>query len=191
MARLKSSDKRKAILDAAVAVFARRGVSQTPTSAISKAAGVAEGTLFTYFVTKDVLLNELYRDLKLELAEVLMTDFPSQGAVRDQIKHIWDRYSEWAVANADKRQIMAQLAVSERITPESQAMGMAPFSQLEQAAAESIQRGEIRDYPVDLIGALAIAMMEATIKLIDENPDSGSDYRRGGFEIFWRGIANE
>jgi uncharacterized alpha-E superfamily protein len=41
-------------------LFAERGIGHTPTSAISAAAGIAEGTLFTYFKTKDELINELY-----------------------------------------------------------------------------------------------------------------------------------
>ena len=44
-------------------LFAERGIGHAPTSAIAAAAGVAEGTLFTYFKTKDELLNELYREL--------------------------------------------------------------------------------------------------------------------------------
>jgi AcrR family transcriptional regulator len=188
MARPKSSDKQKAILDAAVTVFARRGVWQTPTSAISQAAGVAEGTLFTYFATKDVLVNELYRALKLELAEVMMSDFPSED-VRSQFQHVWDRYVLWGVANPDKRQVMAQLAVSERITAESRAVGEAPFAELERAAAESMQQQALRSYPGPLIRALAIAMMEATIALIAQAPAPDADYRELGFEIFWRGIA--
>ena len=48
MARPKSEDKRNAILDAATRVFAESGLSAAPTSEISKQAGVAEGTLFTY-----------------------------------------------------------------------------------------------------------------------------------------------
>lgn len=44
----------------------------TPTSAISKAAGVAEGTLFTYFKTKDDLVNALYRAIKFEIAEATL-----------------------------------------------------------------------------------------------------------------------
>ena len=49
MARPKSEDKRNAILDAATRVFAERGLTAAPTSEISKQAGVAEETLFTYF----------------------------------------------------------------------------------------------------------------------------------------------
>ena len=79
MARSKSDDKREAILSAAISAFADGGLS-APTSAISKAAGVAEGTLFTYFPTKDDLLNALYRQIKLELAEVLMSGFARKPA---------------------------------------------------------------------------------------------------------------
>src|SRR5471030_1342990 len=57
MARPKSDDKHNALLLAAEQVFAKRGLAAAPTSAISKQAGVAEGTLFTYFRTKDDLVN--------------------------------------------------------------------------------------------------------------------------------------
>ena len=58
MARPRSEDKRSATVspDAAAQVVAEYGVS-APTAKISKVAGVAEGTLFTYFATKDELLN--------------------------------------------------------------------------------------------------------------------------------------
>jgi hypothetical protein len=41
------------IFDAATRLFAERGLTAAPTSEISKQAGVAEGTLFTYFRTED------------------------------------------------------------------------------------------------------------------------------------------
>ena len=57
MARPKSEDKRNAILDAATRVFAECGLTAAPTSEISRRAGVADGPLFTYFKTKDDLIN--------------------------------------------------------------------------------------------------------------------------------------
>jgi Bacterial regulatory proteins, tetR family len=51
MARPRSEDKRNAILAAAVQVIARQGTSAL-TSQIAKIAGIAEGSLFTYFVSK-------------------------------------------------------------------------------------------------------------------------------------------
>src|SRR4051812_37228981 len=109
MARTKSEDKRNAILEAAIVLFAERGVWSTPTSAISKAAGVAEGTLFTYFSTKEILVNALYRALKLELADVLLSTFPKTADVRTRLQHIWDYYVHWGVTNPNKFKVMAQL----------------------------------------------------------------------------------
>src|ERR1700727_1823245 len=98
MARSKSEDKRNAILSAAIQVFAERGLA-APTSAVSQAAGVAEGTLFTYFSTKDELINALYREIKLELADAMMSDFPRRAGIRARFQHVWYRYLAWGIKN--------------------------------------------------------------------------------------------
>lgn len=59
MARPKSEDKKQALLEAATAAFAQSGIAAS-TALIARNAGVAEGTLFRYFATKDDLLNALY-----------------------------------------------------------------------------------------------------------------------------------
>lgn len=48
--------KQKAVLEAAITLFAERGFSATSTSEIAKAAKVSEGTIFKYFETKEKLL---------------------------------------------------------------------------------------------------------------------------------------
>src|ERR1700681_4925503 len=78
MARPKSEDKRNAILEDATRLFAERGLTAPRPSEIPKQAGVAEGTLFTYFKTKDDLINALYREIKLELADAMMSDPPEE-----------------------------------------------------------------------------------------------------------------
>ncbi len=67
MARPLSDEKRSALLAAAIDLFSENGIDSTPTAAISKAAGVAEGSLFTYFRSKDGLVNALYLELKASL----------------------------------------------------------------------------------------------------------------------------
>jgi len=79
MARPLSEDKRTAILEAAAEVVATLGVS-APTAKIAKGAGVAEGTLFTYFANKDELLNQLYLKLKTDLRDAMMTGLSAVSA---------------------------------------------------------------------------------------------------------------
>ena len=66
MARPLSEAKRDAILAAAAQLVAAQGVGAS-TAQIAKAAKVAEGTVFTYFETKDALLNALFVRLEERL----------------------------------------------------------------------------------------------------------------------------
>ena len=50
--------KKTDIIDAAISLFAQNGFAATPTTAIAKKAGVAQGLIFHHFVTKDGILAE-------------------------------------------------------------------------------------------------------------------------------------
>src|ERR1700680_373647 len=148
MAKPKSEDKRNAILSAATQVFAERGLG-APTPAITSAAVIAEGSLFTYFKTKDDLINALYRELKLELADAMMSDFPRKKNVRTRLQHVWDRYVKWGIANTKERIVLAQLTDSEVLTKESRDAGSAPFVEFQTMIRDAIvQRLFRNDVPV-------------------------------------------
>jgi TetR/AcrR family transcriptional regulator, fatty acid metabolism regulator protein len=55
-------DKRRAILDAAIRVFARQGFHNARVSDIAAEAGVAYGLVYHYFDSKDQMLNELFSE---------------------------------------------------------------------------------------------------------------------------------
>ena len=190
MARPKSDDKRNAILDAATRVFAQRGLTAAPTSEISKQAGVAEGTLFTYFKTKDDLINAIYREIKLELADAMMSGFPRRKSVRTRLRHVWDGYVNWGVSNPEQRKVLAQLQVSGTLSKESIEAGSAPFVEVQNMIRNAIEQHIVRgDLPVELISKTLAALAEATMDLIVLKPAMANKYRNGGFEIYWAGIA--
>jgi AcrR family transcriptional regulator len=190
VARPKSEDKRNAILDAATRLFAERGLTAAPTSEISKQAGVAEGTLFTYFKTKDDLINALYREIKLELADAMMSDFPRKKNVRTRLRHVWDRYVNWGIANPKQRKVLAQLQVSEVLSKESRDAGSAPFVEFQVMIRDAIEQRVFRnDVPVELISKSLAALVEVTIDLTVSNPSKAKTYRDSGFQMFWTGIT--
>jgi AcrR family transcriptional regulator len=189
MARPKSDDKYNALLLAAEQVFAQRGLSAAPTSAISKQAGVAEGTLFTYFRTKDELVNALYRLIKLDLADALMTRFPRTGPVRDRLEYLWDAFVDWGVANPQRLNVLDQLSVTDTVSEESKAVGYEPFAEIEALAQHSIDTGVLQAYPVAFIAASMKSMAETTMAFMTAYPAEAGRYRTIGFELFWNGIA--
>jgi TetR/AcrR family transcriptional regulator, fatty acid metabolism regulator protein len=56
----KTADKRTIILDAALKTFVKRGYTETKVAEIASEAGVAEGTLYNYFQSKEDLLLALF-----------------------------------------------------------------------------------------------------------------------------------
>jgi len=54
------TDKREAILRAAVKVFARRGYFNAKVADIAREAGIADGTVYLYFKSKDEVLHSVF-----------------------------------------------------------------------------------------------------------------------------------
>ncbi len=67
----RANDKRSRILAAAERVFARRGFFASRVSEIAKDAGVADGTIYLYFKSKDDLLISLFETRMKEVNEAL------------------------------------------------------------------------------------------------------------------------
>src|ERR1700723_676669 len=191
LARPRSEDKRNAILDAATRLFAERGLTAAPTSEISKLAGVAEGTLFTYFKTKDDLVNALYREIKLELADAMMSDFPRRASVRRRFQHVWDRYAEWGIANPQQYKVLQQITVWGGLTDESRRAGIAPFLEIEKVAEAAVAERVFLDRPLEFIAATMSALAETTIQFMRRSPGQADTYRSAGFEMLWAAVTRK
>jgi AcrR family transcriptional regulator len=117
MARIKSPEKRSAILQAAVREIAEVGLG-APTAKIARRAGLATGTLFTYFANKEKLLNELYLELKIEVYRRVNTNFPGKANLERRARHVWSSSLDWAIVFPEKRKVSVLLNVSDLITLE-------------------------------------------------------------------------
>jgi AcrR family transcriptional regulator len=188
VARPLSEDKRTAILEAATEVVAMLGLS-APTAKIANGAGVAEGTLFTYFVNKDELLNRLYLELKMDLRDAMMTGYPAGKSLIDRNRHVWDRYISWGSAYPSKRKAMRQLAVSDRITEKSKELVEHAFGAVNDILRECATGGAMRHQPPSYVSAIMTAMADTTMDFIAREPAQAKRYTRAGFEAFWKAAA--
>ena len=60
LARTGSPDKREAILRAAIKVFAGKGYFNSKVADIAGQAGIADGTIYLYFKSKDEILHQIF-----------------------------------------------------------------------------------------------------------------------------------
>ena len=187
MARQKSEERRNAILDALTQTIASKGVS-APTLAVAKLAGVSEGTIFKHFTTKDELLNSLYTELKLEIADALMSGFPRRLSVRLRLQFIWNRYITWGSEHFDKFRALQQLTLWDGLTDNAKATGTQQFESIRQIYRDAMDQRLWRPIPEQLVGATITAFSEMTVALIQNNPADGNDYKETCFEMLWSSL---
>jgi AcrR family transcriptional regulator len=167
-------------------VFAERGNLSAPTSAISKAAGVAEGTLFTYFKSKDDLINQLYRHLRTRFDNALV-DYPHQADARTRLRYVWDRYTDRHLAQPELLTVLVQLRSSGRLFRENEAPTVAIMEMLS-VTREVVQGGKFQNAPLELMVLMVRGQCETTVGYIQAHPEEEAISRELGFEVIWNGL---
>jgi AcrR family transcriptional regulator len=185
MARARSPEKRSAILEAAVYEIAAAGLG-APTAKIAGRAGVAEGTLFTYFASKDVLLNELYVELKSEVYARVNEGFPEKASLERRAWHVWSTYLGWAVQFPEKRKVSVQLNLCDLVSAETRAQVAGQRGAIDATVAELGKRAALRELPAGFAAATMSAMQEATMDFIAKHPRRRKELIQKAFLVFWR-----
>jgi AcrR family transcriptional regulator len=188
MARPLSEEKRDAILVAATDLVASVGVGAA-TAQIAKHARIADGTLFTYFPTKDDLLNQLYLHLKADLAEAMLSDYPSQASAIEQFRHVWNQRITWGADNPEGHRALRQLAVSDRISRSTRDKANAAFRDISSMIAANLDKELLAAGSVAFVGAVLEAIAEATLDFIKAAPAKRHAYMDAGFQTLWKGVG--
>jgi TetR/AcrR family fatty acid metabolism transcriptional regulator len=88
MSQAPAPDKRRAILDAAITVFARQGFHSARVSDVAAEAGVAYGLVYHYFDSKEQMLNELFSERWKLLLEASQGMQRSDASPRDKLRGV-------------------------------------------------------------------------------------------------------
>jgi AcrR family transcriptional regulator len=188
VARPRSDDKRNAIISAAIRVIASQGLSAA-TAAIAQEAGVSNGSLFIYFETKADLLNQLYLELKAQMATAALDGLPMKSGIRKQVLHMWVHWLRWATSSPEKRRTLAHLGVSDDITPASHQTASHAFAGIRELLERSSENGPLRDAPLAFVASLMSALAEATIDFMVRDPANADKHSKAAFDALWRMIA--
>jgi len=80
--------KRHQIIDAAIRVFARNGYYNSRVSDIAREAGIASGTVYLYFKTKDEILVTLFREKMAEWVAYARREIAAEPDVVGKIRRL-------------------------------------------------------------------------------------------------------
>jgi AcrR family transcriptional regulator len=191
MVRELSTEKREKFLSAALKLFVAKGVQNTATAEIAKAAGTAAGTLFLYFPTKQELIHELVLRITKEESDYINSLLNPALSVRDTFFTIWSGSVRWLLDNPEAYQYSQQIRNSSLISDAVALETAKYFHFYYETIQRGLEEGCIKPYPIDLIGGFLYQDIVAVMNhlRLQADPAKQEESIRQGFELFWDGIS--
>jgi TetR/AcrR family fatty acid metabolism transcriptional regulator len=103
---MRDPDKPQQIIDAAVRVFARNGFYNSRVSDIAREAGIASGTIYLYFKTKDEILVTLFREKMAAFVSELRAEIAREGDPEAKIRRLVRLHFEVLEASPDMAEVV-------------------------------------------------------------------------------------
>jgi AcrR family transcriptional regulator len=185
-------NKKQQLLDAALALFVNQGIYATSTASIAKTAGVATGTLFHHFPSKDALVLELYKNIKQEFALQIAPFVLDAAQLELQAKVIWQQAIDWALANAEQQQFCLLVMQYQPLSADTKAQIFADeFGFLKELMIFGQQHKLIANYPIELMLESAHGQFLTSSQFFINNTELAQDgkYREAAFNLFWQSFT--
>ncbi len=135
------ADKREAILRAATSVFASNGYFNSKVADIASAAGVADGTVYLYFKSKEEILHSIFDRTVDEAVSEARKQIEAFTDPREKLRRIAHLHLERLGADRDLAIVFqVELRGSTKFMEEFSAAGFAEYLGLIRATFEEGQR---------------------------------------------------
>ena len=156
-----ATNKRPAIIQAALELFSERGIDGTTTREIAARAGITEGAIYRHFPSKDALAGGIFVDCMDRLLEQLQAAAAAEGTHQERLCRTACAFLAFAGENPEAYgYIMAAHQVNLAELASRRAKPKDVFAEI---IADGITAGEFREMDVQLATALVVGMCIRTI----------------------------
>lgn len=162
---MKGEDKRKAILKATMELITEHGFHATPMSMIAKQAGVAAGTIYNYFPSKEVLINLLYGELRQKMEQALIRNETGSGNIRERFFMLYRNLFQYFTQNPEEFKFLEQYANSPLILQNTLKDAQNFNQPVIDFLAGGIELGVLRSMDIQLMTAIVYGHVVSIAKL--------------------------
>lgn len=161
-------DKRRAILHAGLELFNKMGFEATSVPLIAKKAGVAVGTIYHHFQSKEAIVNELYQELKADFSQKMLEEFPLTTPVSQQFSEFWRRMTKYALNRPEAFMFVEAHYHAPYLDEKSRQIHMPMLDTFKQAYDTALQQGVIKPLPLEAVIAMLFGSLTALLKSASE-----------------------
>ena len=153
----------------ALKLFAKQGVKNTPTAQITKDAGVASGTLFVHYKSKQVLIDSLYLNIKRKAFSSFDKAYQIDCSVEQNIKSTTKVMVEYFVSHYNEFVFLEQVDTDPLVSEEVVALGYENYQDFIESFKCWAEEGHFKELDFDLIHQIKFSMIKTLIKYLKSN----------------------
>ena len=179
----KSEETRDRIVQAAISVFGQVGYDAAAMSEVAIQAGVAKGTLYLYFPSKEKLFEEIYLQCLAERLQACGVDTEEQLSVMEKLCRRLRNGTRWELAEPVKNRLVRAYLTHpvfgkqvENVVESLNTQALTPIFQ------HGIASGELRALPLALLMEMYIRFGSAVYYYIEKHPEEAEN------ETLWQAI---
>ena len=179
----KSVETRDRIVKAAISVFGQVGYDAAAMSEVATQAGVAKGTLYLYFPSKEKLFEEIYLQCLAERLQACGVDTEERLSVMEKLCRRLRNGTRWELAEPVKNRLVRAYLTHpvfgkqvENVVESLNTQALTPIFQ------HGITSGELRALPLALLMEMYIRFGSAVYYYIEKHPEDAEN------ETLWQAI---
>jgi TetR/AcrR family fatty acid metabolism transcriptional regulator len=193
---MRESDKPQQIIDAAIRVFARNGYYNSRVSDVAREAGIASGTIYLYFKTKDDILVTLFRQKMAEWVALVRKEIAGEPDPIAKIRQIVRLHFHVIEANPELAEVVqVELRQGQKFFRGASAREVSAYFDVIQAVLEEgIAAGQVRrDLPVKVATKMLFGAMDqlATSWVLGKRAYRLTDAAESVATIFLKGVSTD
>jgi TetR/AcrR family fatty acid metabolism transcriptional regulator len=191
---MRDSAKPQQIVDAAIRVFARNGYYNSRVSDIAREAGIASGTIYLYFRTKDEILVTLFREKMAQWVALVRREIATERGAEAKIRKLVALHFAVLEGDPDLAEVVqVELRQGHKFFRGASAHEVsAYFDLIGSTLHEGIAAGQIRaDLPVKIATKMLFGAMDqmATSWVLGKRGYRLTETAEAVASIFLRGVS--
>jgi AcrR family transcriptional regulator len=180
------ADRAAAVRRALRALVARHGFHGASMSAVAAEAGVATGTTYTHYASKDELVLATYLETKAELGAAATADLEPGAPAAERFRAMWLAIHRHMAANRDHALFLLQVDASPyRAEAHAAAQDVVGDSLIAQAALQDVAE-RLLPLPLEVVYELGIA---PALRLAVGDVELSDDELAAVADACWRAIS--
>lgn len=156
--------KKKAILKSTLRLIKDNGLHGTTVSLISKNAGVASGTIYHYFTSKDDIIMELNCQIRTEMTAAMFNDAGSKKEYKQQFFEGWINLCKYFINNPSSLIFIEQFNSSPYAKIGSAKKLKGSVNRFHEFFQEGMDKGYLKKMEYKLIASAVFGCITATAK---------------------------